>query len=168
MWPARIAEYLPTAAAIPTYLALVGLAVGGEYRPSVGDGIILLVAPGLFLVASALFALGYLPVQRRFSLDLPAEVEEARAGTIRRRYRFATFGFIVFALGTTWAIAGVTYAPAAARKIVARASSSTALSAVFPGLPPPSPELPLARSPRPGHNQKSTITWVYNDQLVDG
>jgi len=110
MWPARIAEYLPTAAAIPTYLALVGLAVGGEYRPSVGDGIILLVAPGLFLVASALFALGYLPVQRRFSLDLPAEVEEARAGTIRRRYRFATFGFIVFALGTTWAIAGVTYA----------------------------------------------------------
>jgi hypothetical protein len=98
------------AGAIPAYLALVGLAVGREYRPDFGEGILLLASPALFLIASGVFAFAYFPVPCRFSLDLPEDVEKVRAAIIRRRYRSAAAGFAAFAVATLVGIAAATYA----------------------------------------------------------
>jgi hypothetical protein len=97
-------------AAIPLYLALVGLAVGKDYRPDVGEGALLLLPPVLYLVAAATFAWGYFPVRTKFSADLPEEIDEARGETIKRRYGAAKYGFGIFALATILAVAGAVYA----------------------------------------------------------
>ena len=96
--------------AIPTYLALVGLAVGKSYNPTDLEGVLLLVAPALFLVAAGIFVLGCLPVSGTISLDIPAEIEQARTDATNRRRTCGLIGFIVFALGVACAVAGATYA----------------------------------------------------------
>ena len=50
---------------IPVYLALVGLAVGKEFRPSLGEGIVLVLGPAGFLLSATAFAIGYFPRSRR-------------------------------------------------------------------------------------------------------
>jgi hypothetical protein len=96
--------------AIPTYLALVGLAVGKNYTPTELEGVLLLAAPALFLVAAGVFAAGCFPVTATLSLDIPAEIEAARTAASDRRRKFAQIGFIVFAVGVACAVAGATYA----------------------------------------------------------
>jgi hypothetical protein len=96
--------------AIPTYLALVGVAVGKNYSPTVLEGILLLVAPTLFLAAAGVFAFGCFPVSATMSLDLPAEIEAAREAATKRRDTCALIGFIVFGIGVACAVAGAAYA----------------------------------------------------------
>jgi hypothetical protein len=96
--------------AIPTYLALVGLAAGKDYDPTVLEGILLLVAPTLFLVAAGIFAIGCLPVRADVSLDIPANIEKARADATNRRQTCGVIGFIVFGVGVACAVAGAVYA----------------------------------------------------------
>jgi hypothetical protein len=96
--------------AIPTYLALVGLAVGKDYSPSNAEGILLLVAPTLFLAAAGVFAFGCFPVSGTLSLDIPSEIESARTAATDRRRKCALIGFTLFGVGVACAVAGATYA----------------------------------------------------------
>ena len=96
--------------AIPVYMVLIGLIVGKEYRPKLGDGIVLLAAPSVFLVAAAVFAVGVFPFGQSLSLDLPEEIERVRVRLLSRRRQVAILGFIAFAVGTAFALAGITYA----------------------------------------------------------
>jgi hypothetical protein len=98
------------AGAVPTYLALVGLAVGQDFKPEFLEGAILLIAPFLFLAAGALFAAGYYPVRTQFSLDRPDEVETALAKITRRRFRLSRAAFVVFLIGSVAGIGGALYA----------------------------------------------------------
>ena len=92
--------------AIATYLSLIGLAVGKNYRPTVEEGIALLASPALFLLAAAVFAFGYFPVKGTISLDLPDDIEKARKETADRRYTCAFIGFVLFGLGVAAAVVG--------------------------------------------------------------
>jgi hypothetical protein len=96
--------------AIPTYLALVGLATGKSYRPTVAEGALLLLPALMFLAAATIFAFGYFPVQTQMSLDRPAEIEAAREANMRRRRTAARAGFAVFMLGVVLGLAAATYA----------------------------------------------------------
>jgi hypothetical protein len=96
--------------AIPTYLALVGFALGSHRRLGALSSALLLVAPAIFLLAGGIFAIGYLPVRTTFSLDLPEEIERARTQIIARRRRCAGIGFALFLIAVLVAIAGAAYA----------------------------------------------------------
>jgi hypothetical protein len=97
-------------AAIPTYLALVGLATGKAFRPSVGEGVALVAPAVLFLVAAGVFAVGYFPGRVALSLESPDSIETARAQIIDRRNRLSALGFGLFAVSVLAAIAGAVYA----------------------------------------------------------
>jgi len=94
---------------IPVYLALVGLAVGKEFRPSLGEGIVLVLGPAGFLLSATAFAIGYFPKKSAFSLDMPSEIETARTSTLDKRKLWATIGFGMLLLGIVLAIAGLIY-----------------------------------------------------------
>jgi hypothetical protein len=95
---------------IPVYVALVGLAVGKDFRPSLGEGIVLVLGPAAFLLAAASFAIGYFPKKTAFSLDIPSEIETARTATLNKRKLWSTIGFGLLLLGIALAIAGLFYA----------------------------------------------------------
>jgi hypothetical protein len=95
--------------AIATYLALIGLAVGKDYRPSVLAGLFLLAAPACFLASAGVFAFGYFPAKATLSLDMPGEIEAARSAIVSRRYTCGLIGFILFAVGVVIAVAAATY-----------------------------------------------------------
>lgn len=95
--------------AIPIYVALVGLAVGKDFRPSPGEGVVLALAPAVLLGAATAFAVGYFPKRSTFSLDLPAEIDAARAATLDKRMLWSTVGFGLLMLGIALAVAGVFY-----------------------------------------------------------
>jgi hypothetical protein len=92
--------------AIATYLTLIGVAVGKNYRPTFEEGVLLLAPTALFLIAAAVFAFGYFPVKSRISLDLPDDIEKARSATAGRRYRCALIGFLLFCLGVAGTVVG--------------------------------------------------------------
>jgi hypothetical protein len=96
--------------AIPLYLALVGLAVGKNYRPTLIEGIFLLAPPAVFLIAASVFAAGYFPVHSNFSLELLHEIEAARLAIVKRRYTSASWGFTLFVIAVMLSVAAVTYA----------------------------------------------------------
>lgn len=96
--------------AIPLYLALVGLATGRSYRPSLVEGTALLVPPAVFLAAAAVFTFGYFPVRSSVSLEVLDEIDAARLATVNRRYRAATRGFALFTLAVLVSLAATTYA----------------------------------------------------------
>jgi hypothetical protein len=96
--------------AIPTYLALVGLATGKNYRPDFMEGVLLLVPPALFLVAAGIFAYGYFPVRTEVSLELPDDIDRARKSNMDRRATCSLVGFIVFGIAVLGAVAGAAYA----------------------------------------------------------
>lgn len=97
--------------AIPIYLTLVGLSAGRDFRPSLGQGLLLLVPATGFLAAAGVFAAGYFPVTSSFSLEVVDEIESARASIVNRRYERARLGFYVFlaaaAAATLMAIYGL-------------------------------------------------------------
>jgi len=93
--------------AIPVYLALLSLVLPKDYSLQSYDEIIFLVPPIVFLISSVLFVLGYFPQKGCLSLDLPVEIEKERSLTIRRRYRYASLGFVSFCIGillSSWVI----------------------------------------------------------------
>ena len=95
---------------IPVYVALIGLAVGKDFRPSFGQAIVLVLGPVAFLLSAAAFAIGYFPKKTAFSLDLPDEIEAARTATLRKRTLWSTIGFALLLLGIALALAGLIYA----------------------------------------------------------
>ena len=95
---------------IPVYVALVGLAVGKDFRPSFGQGIVLVLGPTAFLLSAAAFAIGYFPKKTAFSLDLPDEIEAARSATLNKRTLWSTIGFGLLLVGIALALAGLLYA----------------------------------------------------------
>ena len=95
--------------AIPIYVALLGLAVGKDFRPSAGEGAVLTLAPAALLLSATAFAIGYFPKRTTFSLDLPAEIDAARAATLGKRMRWSYVGFGLLMLGIALAVAGVFY-----------------------------------------------------------
>jgi hypothetical protein len=95
--------------AIATYLALIGLAVGKDYRPSFLAGLFLLAAPVCFLASAGVFAFGYFPAKATLSLDMPGEIEAARSAIVGRRYTCGLIGFVLFAVGVVIAVAAATY-----------------------------------------------------------
>jgi hypothetical protein len=95
--------------AIPVYVALLALAVGKEFRPDLRQGFVLTLAPVAYLLATVAFALGYFPTSSGFSLDIPSEIQQARAATIGRRKRYSTIGLALLVLGVALSIAGIFY-----------------------------------------------------------
>jgi hypothetical protein len=95
---------------IPVYVALVGLAVGKDFRPSLGEGSILALGPTALLLSAGAFAIGYFPKKTVFSLDVPDEIETARTATLNRRKLWSMIGFGLLLLGIALAIAGLFYA----------------------------------------------------------
>jgi hypothetical protein len=95
--------------AIPIYVTLVGLAVGKDFRPSAGEGVVLTLAPVVLLCSATAFAIGYFPKRTMYSLDLPAEIDAARAATLGKRMLWASVGFGLLVLGIALAVAGVFY-----------------------------------------------------------
>lgn len=101
--------------AIPTYLALLKLALPGAARVSRTTILMALVPPALFLSAAVLFVIGFFPRTSRFSLDIVEEIDSERNKTITRRRLFAILGFVAFCVGIACGIgilAFVTTSPA--------------------------------------------------------
>jgi hypothetical protein len=95
--------------AIATYLALLGLAVGKDYRPSLPVGGLLLL-PVISLLASAcVFAWAYFPQTTDISLESIEGIAETRDGIIEYRLWYTAVGFGLFVLGVAAAIAGTVY-----------------------------------------------------------
>lgn len=91
-----------TLGAIPTYLALLKLALPKDYSLQSHDEVIFLLPALSFLASSVLFVLGYFPQTGLLSLDLPVEIERERSATIRRRRRYAISAFIIFCMGIVY------------------------------------------------------------------
>jgi hypothetical protein len=96
--------------AIPIYVALVGLALGRDFRPSAGEGVVLTLAPAALLASATAFAIGYFPKRTAFSLDLPSEIDAARTATLAKRLLWSYVGFGLLLLGIALGVAGVFYA----------------------------------------------------------
>jgi hypothetical protein len=90
--------------AIPLYLALLGLALPKDYRPSWEQGIAAVVPAAAFLLAAVAFALGVFPRSGTFSLDVIEQIEAARNRAMAWRGRLATIGFVIFGLAALAAI----------------------------------------------------------------
>jgi hypothetical protein len=96
--------------AIPIYIALIGFVVGKDFRPSFGQGAVLVLAPGALLLSAVAFAIGYFPKSSTFSLDAPAETEEARTSTLNKRLLWSKIGFGLLVAGIVLAITAILYA----------------------------------------------------------
>jgi hypothetical protein len=96
-------------AAIPVYAALLALAIGKEFRPSFGQGVVLTLAPVALLLSATTFAIGYFPTTSTFSLDVPSEIEVARKATVSKRLRWSYIGFALFVMGIALSLVGVYY-----------------------------------------------------------
>jgi hypothetical protein len=95
---------------IPTYVVLVGLAVGKSFRPTFVQGAVLSMAPASFLLAAAAFAMGYFPKRSTFSLDVPSEIDAARKDTLTKRMRWSGIGFGLLMLAIALSLFGMFYA----------------------------------------------------------
>lgn len=90
--------------AIPTYLALLKLAIPGAFQISRATILIALVPPVLFLFAAVAFVIGFFPRTIRFSLDIVDEIDRERNKTIARRRLFSIIGFVAFCVGIVCSI----------------------------------------------------------------
>jgi hypothetical protein len=96
-------------AAIPVYIALVGLAVGKDFRPDFQEGLVLSLAPAALLASAISFGIGYFPKSASFSLDVPSEIDAVRQATLKKRMRWAYIGLGLFVLGVVLSMASVYY-----------------------------------------------------------
>ncbi len=85
--------------AIPIYLALLKFVLPDKYVPTLSIGILALLPAVVFLIAGVIFMFGYFPQPGTASLDRPAEIEEERRLTLKRRHRLSGIGFSVFCVG---------------------------------------------------------------------
>ena len=90
--------------AIPIYLGVLSFILPDHYSLGIGAGLVMALPAIAFLIASALFTFGYLPVTIHFSLDIVEEIERERSKIIRRRSRLIKIGFTIFVLATLIAI----------------------------------------------------------------
>jgi hypothetical protein len=94
-----------SAGAIPVYLGLLKFLLPERYSLTVRQALILTGPTLLFLLASAIFAIGYFPTSSVIALDLPEDIDRARTASIVRRRKHAFWGFVVFAGACLLAIA---------------------------------------------------------------
>jgi hypothetical protein len=84
--------------AIPLYLALLGLALPKDFRPSWERGIVEIVPAVVFLLAASAFAVGVFPRTGTFSLDVPDQIDAARTNAINWRRTWAITGSVFFGI----------------------------------------------------------------------
>lgn len=84
--------------AIPVYLGLLKLVSPESYRPTPAEASLAIAPAALFLAAATLFIVGFFPQRGSFSLDLPDEIERERTSAARHRQRWATTGFVLYAI----------------------------------------------------------------------
>lgn len=106
--------------AIPTYLALLKLAVPGATQLSRATILVTLVPPVLFLFAAVVFVIGFFPRTTRFSLDIIEEIDRERNKTIARRRLFSILGFVAFCLGIVSSIGILAFVSASAGNLTPR------------------------------------------------
>jgi len=100
--------------AIPTYLALLKLAVPQSVQLSRANILIALGPPVLFLFSAVVFVIGYFPRTSKFSLDIVDEIDAERNDTIARRRQYAVIGFVAFCLGIASSISILVFVAASA------------------------------------------------------
>lgn len=90
--------------AIPVYLGILTFLLPEKFILGFGAGLTV-AAPSIgFLIASALFTIGYLPVSGEISLDIVEEIERTLEKIINYRKRFIWSGMAVFIVSTLLAI----------------------------------------------------------------
>jgi hypothetical protein len=94
---------------VAAYLALLGLAVGKDYRPTTGIGILLMIPVLGFLASACVFAWGYFPKTSAISLESVDETEATRSEIINRRRWLAAIAFGIFILALVGAISAAVY-----------------------------------------------------------
>jgi hypothetical protein len=90
--------------AIPIYLGFLTFLLPKNYTPGLlMRGIIIIPTIG-FLISSIAFAIGYIPVATKFSLDVIDEIERAREEVLQHRITKIKVGFATFVLATLTSI----------------------------------------------------------------
>lgn len=90
--------------AIPIYLGLLTFIIPEHYILGSAAGFTISLPAIAFLIASIVFALGYLPIKSKISLELIEEIEKERNRIVQRRSIYITIGFVVFILACLMAI----------------------------------------------------------------
>jgi hypothetical protein len=93
--------------AIPIYLGLLKYFLPENYSLGKIAGFTIAFPALVFLLASILFTLGYLPGKSEFSLDIVEEIKENRDIILNRLNRFIWIGLFVFILGLVLAIGSI-------------------------------------------------------------
>jgi hypothetical protein len=93
-----------SAGAIPIYLGVLAFILPKNYALGMLIGIMVAMPAIIFLIASVVFAIGFLPVVAPFSLDIVEEIEKERNKIIQHRSRLIKIGFSTFVLGSFLAI----------------------------------------------------------------
>lgn len=90
--------------AIPLYLGILTFLLPDKFILGFGAGLTV-AAPSIgFLIASALFTIGYLPASGNISLDIVEDIERALEKIISYRKRYIYSGMAVFIASTFLAI----------------------------------------------------------------
>jgi len=90
--------------AIPIYLGILVFLLPEDYLLGVVRGMIIIIPPLLYLLATIIFAFGYLPRTSEFSLDIVDEIAEERQLAITRMKWLIYVGFSCFSIATIVAI----------------------------------------------------------------
>lgn len=90
--------------AIPIYLGILAFLLPKDYLLGFLKGIIIIIPALLYLLATIVFAFGYLPRTGEFSLDIVDEIAKERLIAISRMKRFIYAGFVCFVIATIMAI----------------------------------------------------------------
>ena len=90
--------------AIPIYLGILVFLLPDGYLLGIQRGIIIIIPALLYLLATTIFAFGYLPRTGEFSLDIVDEIAKERQIAISQMKRFIYTGFFCFAVATAMAI----------------------------------------------------------------
>jgi len=85
--------------AIPIYIGILTFLLPKDYQLGLLRSVLSVLPAVIFLVATTVFAVGYLPVTSQFSLDIIEEIERERSKAIRRRRILIGIGFSLFVIG---------------------------------------------------------------------
>jgi len=89
--------------AVAVFVALLGIVTPKDHVLTVVEGTRGIIAGVLFLLAALCFVFGYLPRKSKLSLDLPGDIEKARASIIAWRHTWGWVGFGLFVVGVALA-----------------------------------------------------------------
>lgn len=84
---------------VPIYLGPLKLFLPDGFRPTLAQGLLVLVPALAFLASAVVAAVGYAPVTKKFSVEIIDEIEEVRGKLIRRRRLLGTIAFALVLLG---------------------------------------------------------------------